>query len=623
MSGFRLRHLGESLRPRAADLVLAALVVGVTVMLVAPLRPWIVDLLVGANFCFAVLILCHALLAERPLSFSAFPTIILVATLYRLALNVASTRLILLEADAGRIIGAFGGLLVGGDLLVGAIVFGILALVLFLVITRGAERVAEVAARFTLDALPGAQLAIDADLRQGGISPAEAEARRGALEARSHYFGALDGAMKFVRGDAVVALAIIFVNSLGGVAVGVLRRGLGFSEALELYGRLTVGDGLVTLVPALFVSTAAGLLVTRVGQGTGRIRLGRAMARQLFGDPYALLATAGAMTVLAVIPGLPAWPFALAALGLGVVGLRALVRRPADPAADDEPGPARAASPVRLELAPALHAALIARRPGDGVNGEPAAHLALPLLALGLPVSRIALGAAPDLGEDQVRLVVRGVPAETRRVTSPDPLPELRDLVARHAATALGIEETAHLVRDLTASHPALLRQTVPRVIDLPRLADLGRAMLEDGLSLDLLPEALEAAARRPAGAPLDELLQETRQRLGGVISADLAPADGPLAIWILDRELERVLVNSLFATAGFSRLVLDRDLSSDLVARARRTVGDDPAPVLVVDPRLRRPLARLLATTGLRVVAAGELVPDLETRIAGTLAAG
>ncbi|HUT78558.1 MAG TPA: FHIPEP family type III secretion protein, partial [Polyangia bacterium] len=263
------------------DLALAALVLAVIVMLVLPLAQWVLDLLIGLNLCLSVIIFTTAVFIRRPLGFTALPAVLLVATLFRLALNVSSTRLILLEADAGRIIGAFGTVLVGGDILVGAVIFGILAMVLFLVITKGAERVAEVAARFTLDALPGMQLAIDADLRAGAIGPREVARRRAELERRSHYYGALDGAMKFVRGDAVASLVIIAVNIAGGLAVGIIRRGMSAGEAIGTYGRLTVGDGLVTLIPALLISTAAGLLVTRVGQPADDLRLGEQVGRQL------------------------------------------------------------------------------------------------------------------------------------------------------------------------------------------------------------------------------------------------------------------------------------------------------------------------------------------------------
>ena len=317
---------GSKLRAHAGELMLGLMVVAVVTMMIVPLTQWLLDLLIGVNICLSLMVVTLALFLRRPLTFSAFPTVLLVATLYRLSLNVASTRLILTEADAGRIIGAFGGYVVGGDILVGAVIFGILSMVLFLVITKGAERVAEVAARFTLDALPGMQMAIESDLKSGVISAGDLTRKRTELESKSHYYGSLDGAMKFVRGDAIAALAIVGVNIVGGVAIGTLRRGMGITEALDTYGRLTVGDGLVTMIPALLISTAAGLLVTRVGTGDGEGRLGEQIGRQLTDEPRSLIAAAALMLVLAVIPGLPAWPFAVLGAALAVGGGIAMIR---------------------------------------------------------------------------------------------------------------------------------------------------------------------------------------------------------------------------------------------------------------------------------------------------------
>lgn len=290
-------------------------------MMIVPLSSWLMDLLIAANLAISMLIFALALFQKNPLQFMSFPSVLLIATLFRLALNVSSTRLILTRADAGRIIGGFGGFIVGGDIIVGAVIFGVILMVLFLVITKGAERVAEVAARFTLDALPGMQLAIDTDLRSKTISPRELTLRREALEKRSMYYGSLDGAMKFVRGDAVAALVITVINIAGGISVGLFRQNMNFIDSLNLYGRLTVGDGLVTMIPALLISTAAGLLVTRVAQGTDEDGLAEQLRRELSSTPNALLATATMMILLAVVPGLPAWPFLIAAAGLGAAVL--------------------------------------------------------------------------------------------------------------------------------------------------------------------------------------------------------------------------------------------------------------------------------------------------------------
>ncbi len=298
------------------EILLAAVIMLIVGMMIIPLSPWLMDLLISFNLAISMLIFALALFQKNPLKFSAFPTVLLLATLYRLALNISSTRLILTRADAGQIIGGFGGFIVGGDIIVGAVIFGVILMVLFLVITKGAERVAEVAARFTLDALPGMQLAIETDLRSKTISPRELSRRREELESRSMYYGSLDGAMKFVRGDAVAALVITVINVAGGTLIGVLRKDMALMDSLNLYGRLTVGDGLVTMIPALLISTAAGLLVTRVAQGHADEGLASQIGSELFSVPQAMVAAAAMMILLSIAPGLPAWPFLIAATAL-------------------------------------------------------------------------------------------------------------------------------------------------------------------------------------------------------------------------------------------------------------------------------------------------------------------
>ena len=305
------------------------LILLIVAMMIVPLAPWMMDVLISFNLGVSMLIFSLALFQKNPLQFTAFPSVLLMATLYRLALNISSTRLILTRADAGEIIGGFGGFIVGGDIIVGAVIFGVILMVLFLVITKGAERVAEVAARFTLDALPGMQLAIETDLRSKTISPREVTLRRETLEKRSMYYGSLDGAMKFVRGDAIAALVITATNVLGGTLIGVLRKDMSIADALDVYGRLTVGDGLVTMIPALLISTAAGLLVTRVAQGYGNGTADDSHGIALFSVPQALYAAAAMLLVLAAAPGLPAWPFVVAAvclLGIALVRSRTRIK---------------------------------------------------------------------------------------------------------------------------------------------------------------------------------------------------------------------------------------------------------------------------------------------------------
>ena len=296
---------------KRGDIMLALGVVAILVVLILPLPKWMLDFALAFSITFSVLILMTALFVERPLDFNAFPTILLLATMIRLSLNLASTRLILSDGHegthaAGQVIEAFGGFVMSGNFIIGIIVFAILVIVNFVVITKGSGRIAEVSARFSLDAMPGKQMAIDADLSSGLIDEETAKQRRKDLEEESAFFGAMDGAAKFVRGDAVAGLLITFINVIAGIIIGVAQKDLSFLEAANAYTRLTVGDGLVSQIPALIVSTAAGMVVTKAGvAGTAEV----AIFKQLGGQPKALWLVAFLLLALSIIPGIPAFPF--------------------------------------------------------------------------------------------------------------------------------------------------------------------------------------------------------------------------------------------------------------------------------------------------------------------------
>jgi flagellar biosynthesis protein FlhA len=304
---------------KRGELTLAIGVLGILLVLIMPMPPLLLDLLLAVSITLSVLVLMTALFISKPLEFSAFPTVLLIATLLRLALNLASTRLILSHGHegpdaAGDVIAAFGNFIMGGNFVIGVIVFAILVLVNFVVITKGSGRIAEVAARFSLDAMPGKQMAIDADLNVGLIDQDEAKRRRKELEDESSFYGAMDGASKFVRGDAIAGLIITLINIIGGIIIGVAQQGISFSEASHSYTVLTVGDGLVTQIPALIVSIAAGLLVSKAGvTGTAD----KALANQLAGAPKSLGMAAAVMVAIALLPGMPMLPFLSLAIGAG------------------------------------------------------------------------------------------------------------------------------------------------------------------------------------------------------------------------------------------------------------------------------------------------------------------
>ncbi|MEI6415347.1 MAG: FHIPEP family type III secretion protein, partial [Pseudomonadota bacterium] len=294
--------------------MLAALLVSVIFMMILPLPLLLIDTLLAMNLGLSALLLMVAVYLPSPLSLSSFPSLLLITTLFRLSLSISTSRLILIQADAGQIIFTFGNFVIAGNLIVGLVIFMIITIVQFIVITKGTERVAEVGARFNLDAMPGKQMSIDSDMRAGLIDMDEARRRRNVLEKESQLYGAMDGAMKFVKGDAIATLIIVFVNILGGVSIGVLQRGMEAGAAMQIYAILTVGDGLISQIPALFISITAGIIVTRVTQEENS-NLGAEISAQLMGQPRAITIAAVIMLGFALIPGFPAPVF----LTLGVL----------------------------------------------------------------------------------------------------------------------------------------------------------------------------------------------------------------------------------------------------------------------------------------------------------------
>lgn len=303
--------VGKSFINKYSDIVLALVVMAIIGMLIVPLPPLLLDILLTLNISLSVIILLMSLYIPGALQFSIFPTLLLITTMYRLALTVSTTRLILSVGDAGEVVYAFGNFVARGNFVVGGIVFVILVIVNFIVIAKGSERVAEVAARFTLDAMPGKQMSIDADLRAGSIEMEEGKRKRRDLERESQLFGAMDGAMKFVKGDAIAGIIITVVNIVGGLAIGVVQKGMSAGDAAKKYALLTIGDGLVGMIPAILISTAAGIIVTRVGGEEEGAHLGKDVTTQLIAYPRAIGIAGGMLIVLGLVPGLPKIPFLL------------------------------------------------------------------------------------------------------------------------------------------------------------------------------------------------------------------------------------------------------------------------------------------------------------------------
>jgi type III secretion protein V len=464
---------------QSSEVVLAVAMAAVLGALIVPLPPWLLDLGLAVNLAAAVALLVAALQARDALKVTAFPTLLLFTTLFRLALNVSSTRLALAEGHAGEVIQAFGEFVVRGDYVVGAVLFAILTLVQFLVVAKGAERVAEVSARFTLDAMPGKQMSIDADLRAGAIDQAQARRRRRDLERESQMFGAMDGAMKFVKGDVIAGLVIVAVNLLGGTVIGVLQQGMSLSEAASTFALIAIGDGLVSQIPSLCIAVAAGLVVTRVASEKEEDSLGSEIGSQFFGQSQALWIVAGLCVALGLMPGMPLLTF------LGLAGLLG--------------GLAYALSHMKKEVAHKAAEAEVATKAAEaGAAGAAPASATAPV-----GVSPLTLDLAPDLtpiAQEQGGAFVHGQ------------LNQLRDeLFYELGVRVPGIRVRTHAAY-LPSGGYAVLVDEVPAGMGQVTPGMLYALSPPEELSFLELP--LEPAVEPATGKPISRLPEAGRSRL-------------------------------------------------------------------------------------------------------------
>ncbi len=565
----------------ASDLALGALVVAIVAMMIVPLPTFALDILITTNITLAVVLLMVAVYVPDAMRVTAFPTLLLLSTLFRLGLNVTSARLILAQADAGEVIRAFGTAVVKGSFVVGVIVFVIITVVQYVVIARGAERVAEVAARFALDAMPGKQMAIDADLRAGMLDAAEAQRRRQGLSREAQLYGAMDGAMRFVKGDAVAGILILCVCIGGGLAVGVAQRGLSFDEAFRTYAVLTIGDGLVSQIPALVTSTAAGLVVTRVASEDEGTHLGEEISAQLLAQPKAVAAAAGLLVLLSLVPGLPKLPFWILAAAAGGVAWAVSRRRP------------------RRRVAPA-----VLRVDTDG---------AVPALGPAIGVD-LAVDTAPRRAPGW-RLSVSGIP-----VAEGTDGEGLAAALRRHAHEALGIQEVQGLLDEMSRTQPALVREVVPKVVSLPVLTEVLRRLVGEGVPIGDMRTILGAlAGARDKDA--DALAERARGALRRAITHQITDGKGSVSALLLDALVADAIGDGVVrgGDGGGAHLALEPDLARDIVeAVARATAGG--ARVLVTPARIRRFTRELLHDRfpELRVVSYDEILPEVKIEPAG-----
>ena len=656
-------HRGMNVLGRRQDLVVVILLVTAILMMILPLPTWLVDSLIAVNLASAVLLLMMALYLKNPLDFSTLPSVILITTIFRLALSITTTRLILLQADAGEIVETFGNFVIAGELIVGLVVFLIITIVQFVVITKGSERVAEVAARFTLDALPGKQMSIDADLRNGDIDQQEARSRRSVLERESQFFGAMDGAMKFVKGDAIAGLIIVAVNLIGGISIGMFRKGMSAGEATDVYSLLTVGDGLAAQLPALFVSLAAGSVITRVATDETE-NLGTDITRQMVSSSLALRVAAAILLIMMFIPGFP-WPVFLI-IGAVFIAisfadpLRTLVFGEADTGEMEESSSDAldvAASPFAVYINPDLIS-----EQDQAVFAAEAGEATLTLseeIGMGILPPRLTFDQRLSLGDVRVELDdvavghfeiepdkigvetdaetltlsnLNGVPANSpppefsalfwldpadreavdRADLLPlDPLDILlrgaRAIQTRYASQCIGVQEARAALGEMGQQYPDLASE-VRDLLPLTKVAEVFRRLIDEGVPVRnhrLLLESLsEWGAKEQDPVVLTEYVRTALRRQ---ICNSLAGKDRVIPVYLLDTAVEDALRDAIRQTTVGEYLALDDALSGSLIEMISSTIrkpGDGGStPVVLSSLDVRRFVRSLLSNNGMRHV--------------------
>ncbi|MBI2875378.1 MAG: flagellar biosynthesis protein FlhA [Candidatus Tectomicrobia bacterium] len=646
------------------DLLLAGGIVGILAVMIVPMPAILLDFLLAFNITLSLAVLLVSIYTLKPLEFSVFPTLLLVTTLWPLSLNIATTRRILLYGAqggdaAGRVIEAFGNFVVGGNYVVGVIVFAILVIINFVVITKGAGRIAEVAARFTLDAMPGKQMSIDADLNAGLINETAARQRRTAIAQEADFYGAMDGASKFVRGDAVAGILIMLVNILGGLVIGAAQQGLSIMEALQIYTLLTVGDGLVSQIPALIVSTAAGIIVSRAASGSD---LGQDIARQVFVQPRAMGMAAAIIFTLGLIPGLPHLPFfALASLaGALAYSTRSLQEQeaaqlseasaPASPPEHEEPEGVQPLDILELEVGYALIPLVDVQQNGDLLERikklrrqfasdlgiiMPPLHIRdnlqrkpgeYAILLKGVEVAKgeLMMGylLAMDPGGGQMKL--EGIPTSEPAFGLPalwieekdkekalfagytvvDPstvvATHLAEVVKSHAHELLGRQEVHQRLTRLSETYPKVVEELVPGLLPLGGVVKVLQNLLREGVPIRDMLTILEALAdHAPQTKDPDLLTEYVRQKLTRTITRLYQNAEGAIAVMTLDPSLESLLAQAIQAGEQGGALAMDprqaQQILNSFSLATERFSVKDYSPVILTGPALRRHLKRLL----------------------------
>ena len=616
------------------DLLMAAGLIGILAIMIIPVRPFFMDLLISLSIAVSVIMLVTSVYIKRALEFSSFPTMLLVFTLYRLSLNVATTRIILLRgadagtAAAGEVIHSFGEFVVGGNYAVGIVVFAILVVINFVVITKGAGRVAEVAARFTLDALPGKQMSIDADLNAGAINEETARNRRAEVAREADFYGAMDGASKFVRGEAIAGILIVFINIIGGIIIGAVQRGMSIGDAAQTFTLLTIGDGLVTQIPALIVSVAAGIIVTRSG---GQNDLGTDLGKQVFSQPKALYAGAGVMATLAIIPGLPFVPFALLGTGFALLGnrmknkevARVVEENKAKEKEKEKKEPEKIESllgvdTLELEVGYGLVSLVDSEKNGDlleritGIRKQFALEMGIVvpplrirdnlelkpgdyqvlLKGIAIATGSLMVGHLMAMDPGNVTERVKGIPTKepafgldalwisasekdqasyagyTVVDLSTVIATHLTEVIRQNSAELLGRQELQTLLDGVKQTAPKVVEDLIPNVVSVGIILKVLKSLLREGVSIRDLKSVLEAIGEMAPHQKDPGLLTEhVRSALSRTITKKLVGFDGQLTLLTLDKEVEESIASGIIQTDQGPQLSLDPEFVRQFVS--------------------------------------------------------
>ena len=629
----------QSIGSRFSDIALAGLLVAIIALMILPLPTLLIDALVALNIAIGIMLVLMSIYIGSALQFSAFPSVLLISTLFRLALSVATTRMILLHGDAGNIINTFGNMVAGGNLVVGLVVFLIITLVQFLVIAKGAERVAEVGARFTLDAMPGKQLSIDSDLRSGLIDKTEARATRRELELESKLHGSMDGAMKFVKGDAIAGIVIIIVNLLGGLAIGVWQLNMAAGAAMSKYSILTIGDGLVAQIPALLGAMSAGLIVTRATDNKTDRHLGDSIQKQFAAIPRVMLVAGGICFLMSLVPGFPSMVFIALSLALTISGgllvpaLRQRLERIDAPVfqrvlegkalkhravAPVKSIPVESAVPLLLELPG--HAAA----EGADVQLQQAVVDSVARLQMhsGVPLPEVKIHFYPQR-EDGWELLAFEVPIHTVHALTKMPLieqvvPSVEIALRRNATLFLGIQESSQLLQLASDSYPDIIKETL-RVIPVNGVAVVLRNLVEEDVSIRNLRGIFEALveASQIDREPL-ALTEHVRGALARQTCHRYAP-DGSLKVVTLAPALEEQLMQAMKENADDSSTPARQPVVVEQIRQIICGVLDERKPqALLTHLALRRPIRQLIKSShfDVPVLSIRELLPSIDLTI-------